>query len=455
MTPPRGMSLRPLMARTGVRLALVNAAVVLAAFILAGCMALLSIQHLSRENIRDHVYGEVVSLDDEFVQKGAVHLRHTIAKRERLWRGFDYRLTDPQGVYRGGRLPSGVGPGWTDLRVGSRTFLVFSRRLPDGGLLTVGQDLTAASGQMASTARSLLVFGGLGVGFCLLTSYLFNRQAWRRIGAIADAARQVADGRLDVRAPVRRGRRRDDLDELGQMFNGMLERIEVLLDQLRQVSVDIAHDMRTPLTRVHQKLERVRAGAARDPALLAEIRGVEDDIAEVLRTFDALLQLSEIGGQSGGPSDPRIDLGEVAERVAEAFRPDIEDSGRRLEVDCASAHLHGDGQLLAQVVSNLLENSLRHTPVGARVRVEVRHQRGHVALCVSDDGPGVALADREAVLKPFVRLEPSRHTPGSGLGLSIVSAIAARHGASLSLNDARPGLGVELAFQVPDLEACR
>jgi signal transduction histidine kinase len=446
------MDLRRTFARTGVRLALLNAAVVIAAFVLAGCFSLISIQHLSRANIRDHVRGEALSMEDEYAQKGGAHLSHTVAKRTRLWRGFEYHLTDPAGVYRGGRLPGGEGLGWTELknaRVGdaahSRSFLIFTERMPDGSQLSVGQDLSVEAQQMAATARSLFLSGAAGVVFCLGVAYAFNRRTWRLIAQISAAARQVTDGRLDVRVATRAGTARDDIEELGQVFNGMLGRIGVLLDQLRQVTVDIAHDMRTPLTRVHQKLERLQVRAAHDLVLVGEVRSVEADIAEVLRTFDALLQLSDIGGQDAAVGDPLVDLGEIAERVAEAFRPDIEESGRSLEVRCPSAQVRGDGHLLSQVVANLLENALRHTPSGARIAVEVSGDQT-ARLRVRDDGPGIPAEARSSVLKPFVRLEPSRHMPGSGLGLSIVSAIAARHHARLSLMDAGPGLQVELGF---------
>lgn len=441
------------LARTGVRLALLNAAAVVAAFAFAGGFSLLSIQHLSRANIRDHIRGEAVSMEDEFAQKGARHLPHTVAKRTRLWRGFEYRLTDAHGAYLGGRLPVGVALGWTqvkNVRVDGaprdRDFLIFTERLPDGSALSVGQDLSIEQQQMAATALSLLLAGGLGVLFCLAAAYAFNRRTWRFIAQLSATAQQVADGRLDVRVETRPGPPRHDVEELGQVFNGMLERINLLLDQLRQVTVDIAHDMRTPLTRVRQKLERLQASAAHDPAVVREVRSIEADIAEILRTFDALLQLSEIGGLGCDPDDPWVDLGEVAERVAEAFRPDIEESGRSLDVDCGPARIQGDTHLLAQVIANLLENALRHTPAGTRIAVRLDTGNDAAVLTVRDDGPGIAQTDRETVLRAFARLEPSRTSPGAGLGLSIVAAIARRHGASLRLGDANPGLAVELTF---------
>jgi signal transduction histidine kinase len=441
------------LSRTGVRLALFNAATVVAAFVFAGGFSLLSIQHLSRANIREHVRGEVVSLEEEFAQKGSQHLPHTVAKRTRLWRGFEYRLTDPHGAYLGGRLPGALAPGWGEARhivVGEiprrRDFLIFTERLPDGTVLSVGQDLAIEHQQMAATALSLLLAGGLGVLFCLAAAHAFNRRTWRFIAQLSATAQQVADGRLDVRVETRPGAPRHDIEELGQVFNGMLERINLLLDQLHQVTVDIAHDMRTPLTRVRQKLERLQASAAHDPNVVREVRSVEADIAEILRTFDALLQLSEIGGLGCDPDDPWVHLGELAERVAEAFRPDIEDSGRSLAIACAPAKVQGDVHLLAQVIANLLENALRHTPKGTHIAVELKAACDVAVLSVHDDGPGIPQADRETVLRAFARLETSRTSPGSGLGLSIVAAIARRHGASLRLGDAGPGLMVELAF---------
>lgn len=439
--------------RIGARIALAHALAVVLAFALAGYVAEVSLNRIAQTAMRDRIRGEAASLLDEFGQKGSAHLPYTVAKRQRLWRGFDYRIDDAGGHFLAGKLPS-LKAGWSIATLGkggpgggqgARRFLAFTQRLPDGAVLSVGQDMAVEAGQGAAIAWTLAACGALGVIFCVGLSYLASRGDWRRIAAIADVADAVSDGDLKVRAAARPSAR-DDIDQLGLAFNAMLDRIGALIGQVRQVSTDIAHDMRTPLTRHRQRLERLRAHVRNQPDLLAEVRGLEGDVEEILRTFDALLQLSEIEAGGEGINANFEDLAEIACRVAEAYRPDIEESGRRLTVLAAPAPIWADEALLAQAVANLLENALRHTPRGAAIEVAVSLDAGGAALTVRDDGPGIPAAQREAALRPFVRLEPSRSAPGSGLGLSIVAAVAQRHGARLELTDAEPGLRVRLCF---------
>lgn len=447
---------RRLVSRTGVRLALTQAAIVVVAFAVAGFLTHISIGQLNEQATRDRVRGEAASLEEEFDQRGAAHLPHTVAKRSRLWRGFEYRLVGPDGRQAAGTLPAAPsGLGWSKIRLApgggapTRRLLVFTERLPDGSILSTGQGLASGDAQMMAVNRTLLACGALGVIFCVGASYLFTRRDWRRIAAVARTAQAVSAGQLDVRTPVGPGAPRDDVDNLARTFNTMLDRVSALLGQVRQVSTDIAHDLRTPLTRLRQKLERLTAQAENDPVMLEAIRGLDRDVSEILRTFDAMLQLSEIEAMgAGGRSRPVAahDLAEIAGRVAHAFRPDIEESGRSLSIDVDPAWVMGDDRLIAQAVANLVENTLRHTPQGANVAVSVQAREGRAELVVQDNGPGVPSAQSDAVLKPFVRLEPSRRMPGSGLGLSIVAAIAARHQARLTLEDARPGLRVRIAF---------
>ncbi len=317
--------------------------------------------------------------------------------------------------------------------------------MPDGSRLTVGQDKAVEAGEMSAIRWTLLICGALGVMFCVGTSYLFARETWRRIAAVGTAAQAVTGGDLGVRVKAKAGAPRDDVDDLALAFNAMLDRIGALVAQVSQVSTDIAHDLRTPLTRFGQKLELLKANAKGDREVLRAVADLEGDIGEILRTFDALLQLSSIE-VAGGAQTGTVDLGDLVARVAEAYRPDIEDSGRRLCLQIDEAQVRGDGDLITQGVSNLLENALRHTPAGARILVAVRRLGDDATLVVEDDGPGIPAAHRQQVVKPFVRLEQSRHTPGSGLGLAIVAAVASRHGARLRLEDASPGLRITLAF---------
>lgn len=447
---------RRLAARTGARLAFIQAVIVVAAFAVAGYLTHVSIGQLNEQAARDRVRGEASSLEEEYTQRGAAHLPHTVAKRSRIFRGFSYRLVGADGRLNAGLLPPIPGAlGWSRVKAApgggapAQRVLVFTERLPDGSTLSVGEGLASGDAQMAAMNRTLLACGAVGVTFCVGISYLFTRRDWLRIAGVAQAAHAVAAGQLDVRAPAAPGPPRDDVDELAQTFNTMLDRIGALLGQVRQVSTDIAHDLRTPLTRLRQKIERLTLETKGDPAMLKAVRGLDGDVGEILRTFDAMLQLSEIEAMGrGGRAKPAAinDLGEIAARVADAFRPDIEESGRSLMIQIRSALVRADGRLLAQAVANLLENALRHTPPGAAIRVTVETSAGQASLVVEDNGPGIPADQSAAALQPFVRLEPSRRMPGSGLGLSIVAAIASRHDATLSLEDAQPGLRVRVTL---------
>ena len=181
---------------------------------------------------------------------------------------------------------------------------------------------------------------------------------------------------------------------------------------------------------------------------------MEDDLAEILRTFDALLQLADLGARTDTRSHRDFDLAVAAQQVADAYRPDIEEGGRSLVTHCTPALVRGDARLIAQAVSNLLENAMRHTPPGTRVSLKVEPSP-RPRLIVADDGPGVPVESRTDVLRPLARLDRSRHVAGSGVGLSVVAAVAARHDARLTLGDAGPGLEVVMLFECAEISHFR
>ncbi|WP_374572098.1 ATP-binding protein [Phenylobacterium sp.] len=425
---------------------ILQALIMVAAFSVAGVLTQAAIARLNEEGVRRQVQGEAASMVDEWRQKGADHLPHTIRKRARLWRGFEYSLAAPDGrLIEGDPRIALTGAGWRDVASGeSGTILTYTQRLPNGSWLSVGQDQAVERRQMQAVARALWLCGGAGVLLALGASYLLARRTWRRVDQLARTAALVSAGDLEVRAPLRRSAKTDDVDDLARDFNGMLDRIVRLVGRVRQVTTDVAHDMRTPLTRVRHRLERLETAAADRPDLAEAVRQIDGDLAEILRTFDAMLQLADI--ESAGALPGTTDLADVAARVAEAFRPDIEESGRFLETRLGEAKVAGDADLLAQLVANLLENAMRHTPPGTRITLDVDEAGGRPRLSVTDDGPGVPADLHTAALAPFGRLEASRSTPGSGLGLSIAAAVAMRHRAQLSLCDARPGLQVVTVF---------
>jgi signal transduction histidine kinase len=444
--------------RTGVRLAVVQVLVVLASFGVAGVMTRADIHQSNQRTLQREIGGEMASLQDEIVRMGEPRLPATVERRTRLWRGFEYGLVTPDGQRLGGRLMSPRERlGWSRVRGrgawgANLTFLALTARTPSGAWLSVGKNLAEVEHETLMVTWRLIAASACGVVVCVAACIVFGRPTWRRLAAMSNTAHLVAEGRLNVRVPAARPGGPDDIDELGVALNVMLDRIGGLVGQLRRVTTDVAHDLRTPLTRMRQRLERLER--ARDLAdhHRQSVASAHADLLELLRTFDALLQLAEIEGRSLADEQVILDLSEVTCRVSEAFRPDVEESGRRLEIDTGPGPVlvAGDSALLAQMVANLIENALRHTPVGSTIRVAVGAGAEGPCLTVADDGDGIPSHMRQAVLAPYFRLDESRGTAGSGLGLSIVAAVAARHRARLELGDNEPGLAVTVVFPPPD-----
>ncbi len=219
------------------------------------------------------------------------------------------------------------------------------------------------------------------------------------------------------------------------------------MENLRHVSSDIAHDLRTPLGRLRQRLEACRIKRRSSVEYEAVVDAAIEDTDTILRTFDAMLRIAQIEAGVSRSRFTDIDLGSVAENVVEAFSAVAEDDGRTLNAQIAAGlTVFGDRELLTQMLANIIENALRHTPTGTTVDVRVSGHPPGALLIVSDDGPGIPASQRERVLDRFYRLDASRTTPGSGLGLSLVAAVAKLHDAKLTLEDNRPGLRVSVTF---------
>jgi signal transduction histidine kinase len=294
------------------------------------------------------------------------------------------------------------------------------------------------------------VLWGFGLAFAALLAigiaagFALSRAVHKRMAAISGTAEAIIDGDLGRRVPVHR--RDDDLSRLATTINRMLDRIEGLMDNLRQVTSDVAHDLRTPLNRLRQRLERA-AREAEDPAHRGEIEGALRDVDAILSTFAALLRISEVEAGARRAAFKRLDLRALARAVAEDFAPAAEDTGHRLSFDDGPpVWIEGDAELLTQATVNLVENALRHTPQGCTVRLEAGETDGLPVLAVRDDGPGVPDAERGRLFDRFYRMERSRSTPGSGLGLALVQAVARLHRGEATLMDARPGLEARILF---------
>jgi signal transduction histidine kinase len=230
----------------------------------------------------------------------------------------------------------------------------------------------------------------------------------------------------------------------------MLDRIEELLYGLKDVSDNIAHDLKTPLSRLRNRVETALAGPADTASYKATLEATIDESDALIRTFNALLMIARVEAGSPDGTWEDVDLSRVVRDVAELYEPTAEEKGIELKVDAATpAHLKASRELLGQVVANLIDNALKyglpHVAARApRIRLAVAKEREQLVLTVADNGPGVPEGDRARVLQRFVRLEKSRHEPGSGLGLSLVAAVVRLHHGTIELGDAGPGLSVTI-----------
>lgn len=361
-------------------------------------------------------------------------------------------LQDAQGRRLAGNLPARAPvAGWLELRVpgpapaGMRDpHPVVARgvRLPDGGYLLVGQDAFALAEVRELILRAFAIGGALTLLLALAGGFLVSRGVLSRIAAVARAGQHIMHGDLSRRLPVRGSG--DELDELVSGFNALLDRIGVLMETMQQVTNDIAHDLRTPLTRLRGRLDEVR----RHPRSAAEYEAAIDrsiaDAQNLLDTFAALLRIAQIEATAGDATPASIDVAGLLATVVEVYEPLAEERGQTITADAAPLRIQGERELLIQMLGNLVENACRHTPPGSHVRIGAQPHDAGVVLWVEDNGPGIPAAERERVLRRFYRLDSSRSSPGSGLGLSLAAAIAARHRGEIRLLDAAPGLRVEV-----------
>jgi signal transduction histidine kinase len=323
-------------------------------------------------------------------------------------------------------------------------FRGIAHRLASGNILLIAEDMRQITefrglllGAMASGAALVLVIG-LGGAVAV------GAGAVSRIDAVTRAIERIVSGDLSERLPG--GGTGGDLARLILVVNRMLDQIERLMREVKGVTEDIAHDLRTPLTRLLAGLERTRRRATTADAYAI---AVDEAIAEtkgVLATFSALLRIAEVEGGARRAGFTILDLNTVAADVAEFYEPVAEGKGisLTLEPDGAPAEIAGDPSLLFEAISNLVDNAIKFTPPGGRVAVRTSAGRGWLGVEVSDTGPGIAKTERDAVLRRFYRAEKSRHAPGTGLGLGLVAAVARLHELELAIDDAMPGCRVSL-----------
>jgi len=268
----------------------------------------------------------------------------------------------------------------------------------------------------------------------------------RQIDAIANAAEAIIAGDMRRRMPLRRGG--DELDRLAATLNRMLDRITDLMETLHQVSNDIAHDLRTPLGRLRQNLEETRRSPRATVEYEQSIDQAIKESDEILETFGALLRIAQIESGMRTSGFVTVEISNLVEHVYETYRPVAEDAGMTLSMELQPGiRVEGDRELLAQFLVNLIENAIAHTGAGTKILLSLVHDGAFARLRVSDNGPGVPPSELENIFKRFYRLESSRTTSGSGLGLSLVDAIANLHLFRLRTAVDGPGLSITAEFK--------
>lgn len=316
------------------------------------------------------------------------------------------------------------------------------------GLYTfVGRDMHEAKEAENNVLRAfgLVLFASLVVASA--GGLLLSRSFLRRVDAITGTCRAIMAGRLGDRIPMRGTR--NELDRLAATINDMLDRIGALMESLRQVSNDIAHDLRTPLAHLRYRLERVRIEAATAEDYAAAVEGAIVDADELLAMFAALLRIAQIEAGARHAGIDEVDLLPLLVRVGDLYKPVMDDAGHPFETLLSPCTpVRGDPQLLLQLFANLLDNAVHHTPAGTPITLTADMDGNRPTVVVADEGPGIPPDDRQKVFRRFFRCEQSRTTPGSGLGLALVSAIADLHGADISLRDNAPGLRVVTKFSI-------
>jgi len=289
---------------------------------------------------------------------------------------------------------------------------------------------------------------GLVLLLGLVGGAMMSRNMLARLDSINRTSAEIIDGDFSRRVPV--GDSHDEFDVLAENLNAMLDRIERLMKGVREVTDSVAHDLRTPLNRLRNRLEATLRHL--DPAS-AETTEIEAAVAEtdsLITTFNALLLIAEAdAGVTRGEMAP-IDLAPIAEDMAELYAPLAEEKGVALKIEPAGATMiDGNRSLISQALANLVDNAIKYTPSGGQVTVTALETPDGVELRVADSGPGIPLDERARVVERFVRLEASRNSPGTGLGLSLVAAVARLHDAKLLLQDNRPGLRAVMRFPRP------
>ena len=406
-----------------------------------------------QSEMRQTVSARVATIIEAHRQSPAKALTRDVTETLEQDPGAYAMLVGPGGEHLAGNLAIEARPdGWATLDIPrpaatdgvSHLHPVVARgvRLPDGGYLLIGQDAFALNEARELVARAFGIGGMLTLTVALAGGFLVSRRLLRRLTTVGQASQEIMRGDLSRRLPTRGTG--DEFDQLIGGFNALLDRIATLMETMQRVTNDIAHDLRTPLTRLRARLEEVR----RRPRQLDEYEAAIDrsilDTEALLDTFAALLRIAQIETTTDAEALCPVEASALIATVVELYEPLAEERMQTIHGHQSNYTIRGDRELLIQMLGNLVENACRHTPAGTRIEIGATSSNGLLTLWVQDDGPGIPRDECDKVFRPFYRLDASRGTPGNGLGLNLVAAIADRHGGRVALSDAGPGLRAEV-----------
>ncbi len=454
---------------TSFRLALAVCAAMLVAFALLGSGVFYAVSAIISSGLHDVIRAENKGLVDIYKQRGLADLRAELVDRNEAPENPDavYGLVDANHRIVLGEfatLPPNVmkAHGWiafhervNDGRVG---VLAFIQPIGRDGFFLTGLQTHRRDRFLTLMLRTSLYALLATVVLGLLIGWLTTRLVAARLEAMHRAVQRVGEGELHARAPFNNSD--DAFDRIAGAFNSMLDRIQELLDGVRHATDHIAHDLRTPLTRLRNRLESMRGqdlpiheaadstgdGAASPASRQAELDAALTDTDQLLSAFGALLRLARIEAQQPSSGEPEISLDAVLNDALELYAPIAAQRRIALHSEIAHVQLRGDADQLFQLAANLLDNALKYAPDASEVRILLTADTQAAILRIEDRGPGIPAADHERVFDRFVRLETHRGSPGTGLGLSLARAIVQRHGGRIALEDNAPGLCIRITL---------
>jgi signal transduction histidine kinase len=419
------------------------------------------------EQLNETIAAEIYGLADQYRSGGLPGIVEAIDQRSHQPGASLYLITDVSGRILAGnvaRVPQSLlnNSGAEPVSVpyeryagdgGNNIALVQVVRLPGGFRMLVGRDIGEREQFREIIGRALFWALVLMIALALLSWFFVSRRVLKRIDSLSATGRQIMAGDLSGRLEITGSG--DEFDRLAESLNAMLDRIEHLLYGLKDVSDNIAHDLKTPLTRLRNRVEAALAAPESTQSYRAALEATIEESDQLIKTFNALLMIArmEAGSQDGAMSE--VDASEIARDVADLYEPVAEENGVEFVVDAPEKIvLTANRELLGQALANLVDNALKYAlpdeGSGKRPRIVVsaKREENQLLFQIADNGPGIPEADRDRVLQRFVRLEESRSQPGSGLGLSLVAAVTRLHHGTIELGDGQPGLVVTLRLPI-------